>query len=133
MLIQEEIISKVIQLALNNGDIEVVWLYGSRATDSYSEHSDFDIAIAFKNFQLSATDRFLRPNELALEWSSMLSLPENKVSIVDINLCPIYLSYNVISDGKVIYDSGTSRGYREESRIFSQYEYQCIESRRDEK
>lgn len=42
----------------------MVWLYGSRATDFYSDHSDFDIAIAFKNFQLSSTDRFLRPNEL---------------------------------------------------------------------
>ncbi|MCP4321905.1 MAG: hypothetical protein GY787_08660 [Alteromonadales bacterium] len=45
------------------------------------------------------------------------------ICIDDINVNLHEKHYTVISDGKVIYESETSRAYREENRIFSQYEY----------
>jgi len=125
---QSQAIKKIITLAKNNADVEVVWLYGSRAKNTATIHSDYDIAIAFKNFKLSDIKRYLRPNELALEWSAILKLPENMLSIVDINQSPIYLNYNIIEQGIVLYGKQSVRLYKEQDRIYSQYEYQLKEA-----
>jgi len=124
MINQAEILAAIHTLSANNADIEVVWLYGSRARNEAQGHSDFDLAIAFKNFKLSAIEKFLRPNELALDWSVSLDLPEKIVSIVDINQSPVYLNYTIIEEGIVIYQNQTARLYKEQNRISSQYEYQ---------
>jgi len=52
-------------------DIEVIWLYGSQAKGTSHSNSDIDIAITFKNFDLTDTDRKVRPQELALILSNM--------------------------------------------------------------
>jgi len=124
MINQAEILAVIHTLSANNADIDVVWLYGSRAINKAQGHSDFDLAIAFKNFKLSAIEKFLRPNELALDWSMSLDLPEKIVSIVDINQSPVYLNYTIIEEGIVIYQNQTARLYKEQNRISSQYEYQ---------
>ena len=121
-------VRKIRDLAKNNLDIEVVWLYGSRATNKAQMYSDYDIAIAFKNFKLSDIERYLRPNELALEWSAILKLPEKMLSIVDINQSPSYLNYNIIEQGIVLYTNHSARLYKEQDRIYSQYEYQLKEA-----
>jgi len=125
---QDPSIQKIITLAKNNVDVEVIWLYGSRAKNTANIHSDYDIAIAFKNFKLSDIKRYLRPNELALEWSEVLKLPKKMLSIVDINQSPSYLNYNIIEQGIVLYDSHSARLYKEQDRIYSQYEYQLKEA-----
>lgn len=130
MMAQKQIIESILNLCVQNFDIEVVWLYGSRVNERGGTSSDFDIAIAFKNFNLPIVERFLRPNELAIEWAAKLGLAENKVSIVDINLVPVYLSFNIVEYGKIIYQTDTLRAYREQDRIYSQYEFQMIESER---
>ncbi|ABM79880.1 DNA polymerase, beta domain protein region [Psychromonas ingrahamii 37] len=130
---QADLLAAIQRLAANNQDISVVWLYGSRAADNFKSHSDFDIAIAFKNFKLSVIDKYLRPNELAIDWAIELGLPSEMLSIVDINQAPIYLAYNIIEDGQVIYETQTSRVYRERNRIYSQYEHQIIENAKNEK
>jgi len=124
MINQAEILAAIHTLSANNADIDVVWLYGSRARNEAQGYSDFDLAIAFKNFKLSAIEKFLRPNELALDWSMSLDLPEKIVSIVDINQSPVYLNYTIIEEGIVIYQNQTARLYKEQNRISSQYEYQ---------
>lgn len=123
MRFQKKILDKIIQLAEHDADIEVVWLYGSRAKGSALEHSDFDIALAFKNFKLSSLDKFLRPNELALDWANVLGISSSMLSLVDINLVPIYLAFNIVNDGNVIYQTKTARSFVEQSRIFSLYEH----------
>lgn len=128
MLNQKKTIELIQDVADKNKDISIVWLYGSRATGDASEHSDFDIAIAFNNFNLSNIEKYLRPNELAIDWASTLDLPADKISIVDINQAPAYLAYNIVEYGNVIYQTQSSRLYREENRIYSQYEFQVIES-----
>jgi len=125
----ESLLAKLIKQAANNSDIEVMWLYGSRAKGSTQAHSDFDLAIAFKNFNLSSTEKFLRPNELALDWNHENTIPEDTISIVDINLAPLYLAHNIIDSGQVIYQVESSRLYHEQNRISNQYEHQIIESK----
>lgn len=128
MLNQNKIIELIQYFAGKNADIAVVWLYGSRATNNFREHSDFDLAVAFDNFDLSAIEKYLRPNELAIDWAIKLDLPSDKISIVDINQAPVYLAYNIVEYGQVIYQTQTPRLYIEENRIYSQYEYQVIEN-----
>ncbi|MFY0666356.1 MAG: nucleotidyltransferase domain-containing protein [Natronospirillum sp.] len=127
---QTDIIEQIRELAAHNEDIAAVWLYGSRSKGNAQPHSDYDIAVAFKNFQLNSLDKFLRPNELAIDWSASLGLPSDALSIVDINLAPTYLAYNIIETGAVLYSEGTSRVCREQDRIYSQFEHQHIEQRR---
>jgi predicted nucleotidyltransferase len=121
--ILEHITNKVI----NDDDIEVIWLYGSQAKGTAHEHSDIDIAIAFKNFNLTELDRKLRPQELSLIWSDELNLPDGKLSIVDINNVPVYLAFNIVEYGKVINTKNKSRELKEVQRIYSQYEFETIE------
>jgi predicted nucleotidyltransferase len=121
--ILEHITNKVI----NDEDIEVIWLYGSQAKGTAHEHSDIDIAIAFKNFNLTELDRKLRPQELSLIWSDELNLPDGKLSIVDINNVPVYLAFNIVEYGKVINTKNKSRELKEVQRIYSQYEFETIE------
>ena len=124
----ETIIFAISSLASQNPDIEVVWLYGSRARGNAHKESDYDLAIAFKNFQLSDFDKYIRPNELALEWSERLNIGSEKLSIVDINQAPIYLAYNIVEHGSIIFQGQTSRAFREQDRIYSMYEYQTREA-----
>jgi len=128
---QDILLNKISLLAQNNDDIQVIWLYGSRVTNSFSEHSDFDLAVAFGNFDLSATDRFLRPNELAMDWAIALGLAADKLSIVDINQAPVYLAFNVVEYGVALYQDGSARLLKEQNRVYSQYEFQMRENTRN--
>ena len=126
---QQCILRELVSNAEGNTDIEVMWLYGSRARGTDLEHSDFDIAIAFKNFGLSTIDKVLRPQLLALDWAELWQVSEDLLSVVDINLVPIYLAYNIVNAGKVIYHTETQREFLEQNRIFSQYEFYLVENR----
>ena len=121
------ILKHITNNAIKEDDIEVVWLYGSQAKGTAHEHSDIDIAIAFKNFKLSDLDSKLRPQELSLIWSDELNLPDGKLSIVDINNVPVYLAFNIVEYGKVISTKNKSRELKEVQRIYSQYEFETIE------
>jgi predicted nucleotidyltransferase len=132
MINQAKLLAKIKRLSTENDDVVVVWLYGSRATGTETKESDFDLAIAFKNFKLSTMDAFLRPNELAIDWAQLLNIPEEKLSLVDINKAPIYLAFNIVEYGEIIYQTPTSRAFTEQNRIYSQYEYQMIENSRNE-
>jgi predicted nucleotidyltransferase len=97
------VLGKVAELAEKNDDIEVLWLYGTRAKGCATEISDYDFAVAFKNFGLSVSDKYLRPNLLAMDWSALLNIEESKLSVVDINAVPAYLGFNIVEYGDVLY------------------------------
>lgn len=117
-----EIIERVIQLASKNNDIAVMWLYGSRADNTFHEKSDYDLAIAFTNFLTNPLDKRARPEMLALEWQSLLKLDEHTLSIVDINQVPIVLAYEIIQYNNVLFCRDEKRWWREENRIYSRME-----------
>jgi len=128
----DAVLAGILSLAAANADVEVVWLYGSRATGSYHGSSDFDLAIAFKDFTLSLSDKLSRPHEIAMDWAVSLDVPTDVISIVDVNLIPAYLGFNVVEYGVVLFQEPTARSYKEANRIYSQYEFQMIESKYDE-
>lgn len=123
-----EIIKQIIQLAKHNNDIAVLWLYGSRATATHHVNSDYDLAIAFKNFLNNPLESCLRPQTLALEWQSILQLKEQSLSIVDINSIPIVLAYEIIQYNKVLFCREVKRLWREENRIYGRMELDILYS-----
>jgi len=122
----KEILKYISNKASKIEDIEVVWLYGSQAKGCAHGQSDIDIAIAFKQFNLTDLDKKLRPQEYALVWGGQLDLPDNKLSIIDINNVPVYLAFNVVEYGNVIYSNNKVRELKENQRIYSQFEFESI-------
>lgn len=128
-----DVIATVQQLAIENNDIAAVWLYGSRSKGTAQVHSDYDIAVAFYDYQLSVMDRYLRPNMLAIDWCERLGLMSDMLSIVDINSAPIYLAYDIVETGKLLYGQDNPRVWQEQDRIRSQFEFQLIENKRHDR
>jgi len=121
-----EILEHITNYASEVDDVEVIWLYGSQAKGTSHSNSDIDIAIAFKNFDLTDIDRKLRPQELSLILSAQLNLSDDKLSIVDINNVPVYLAFNIVEYGRVIYCKNKVRELKEIQRIYSKFEFKTI-------
>lgn len=122
------IIQKIIQRAKQNRDIDVLWLYGSRAVspEKIRSDSDYDLAIAFKTFPKDSIERHTRPEILALEWAHALEIPEKQLSIVDINLVPIPLAWEIVFANHVLHAKDPLRQIQEENRIYSAYEIDIL-------
>lgn len=130
MMQSEQIVPKLQQLASHNADIAAIWLYGSRVNGRARQDSDYDLAVAFRDFSLDPMHRYTRPHTLALDWAAALSVPAQLLSVVDINQAPIYLAYQIIDTGQLIYNDASPRAWQEISRINSLFEYQQRESQR---
>ena len=115
----DKLLSEVIELASKNQDIDVLWLYGSRARGDHTDTSDYDLAVAFNTFSLSPYDRALRPELLAIDWRLQLHLSETQLSVVDINLIPIPLALNVIEADHPLLINDDLRFLRERGRIWA--------------
>lgn len=117
----DPILQQIQQLACQEKNLAVVWLYGSRSKGTASASSDYDLAVAFDSFPEDEWDRRLQPELLQQRWSD--ALPEGPpVSIVDINSIPLPLAYSIIQHGVVICVNDGLRLIREENRITSMWE-----------
>ena len=113
----------IIELAKQNTDIVIVWLYGSRAKGTATINSDYDLAVAFKTFiKDDPLEKRLRPECLTLDWQQALGLHDFQLSIVDINQAPIPLAWEIIKADCVLYNSDESRLWQETQRIQSRME-----------
>lgn len=122
-----DVIHQLITLANSNPQVQVLWLYGSRAKGTAGPASDWDLAVAFDPIKQSgplgtALENRLRPELLALEWQRALGLAEGKLSVVDINQAPIPLAFAVVDANRPLYSRDEGRRLQEEARIMSQME-----------
>ena len=118
----EKIKSKIILLAQDDGNIELLWLYGSHAKGTAHKQSDIDLAIGFKAWEKDILERRLRPELLAIEWQNKLNLVEGGLSILDINSAPIPLAMAVLKTGDLLLSKNLSRQFKEQQRIMSKWE-----------
>ena len=116
---QKQNLINIIQLAKNNAEVEVLWLYGSRARNKANIDSDYDLAVAFKTYIEDPVEHRLRPELLALEWQEKLNIA---LSIVDINQAPLPLAYTVVLDNTLLYSKNDYRRMTEEQKIMSKWE-----------
>ncbi len=123
----DKIQTAIIELARQNLDIVVVWLYGSRVKGSANINSDYDVAVAFKAFiKNDPLEKRLRPECLALDWQQALGLHDFQLSIVDINQAPIPLAWQIIEADGVLYCADERRLWQEIRRIGSRMEIDFI-------
>lgn len=113
---------QLIQLAQQNDEIELLWLYGSQAKGNAHHGSDIDLAVVFKRYEEDVLERRLRPELLAMDWQRVLELPEWRLSVLDMNIAPIPLGVNVLNDGQILLCKNVSRLLREQQRIMSMWE-----------
>lgn len=117
----------ITELAKQNADIVIVWLYGSRAKGTANINSDYDLAVAFKTFiKNNPLENRLRPECLALDWQQALGLHDFQLSIIDINQAPIPLAWQVIKANYVLYCADEWRLWQETQRIQSRMEIDFI-------
>ena len=116
---QAEYLNKIIQMAEGNGEIASVWLYGSRARNTHSNTSDYDIAVLFSSFISDPLERRLRPEQLSMEWSQAC---RQEVNIVDISLVHLPLAMTVLNDNQLLFDGNTGLRLRFEQSIMSKWE-----------
>jgi len=121
-------LNKITQLAKENTDITILWLYGSRADNTHRIDSDYDLAVAFYSFPKNLLEKRLRPEMLALDWQQSLQLEENQLSIVDINQINIPLAYEIIQYNRVLLCHSEKRLFLEEKRIHSRMELDILYS-----
>ena len=119
---ESELLDRLVELAREDADIAVLWLYGSRAAGRARPDSDIDLAVAFDNLDGDAWDRRLRPETLALDWAAALRLPSGQVSVVDVNSAPAHLALNIMREDRVLLVKDPLRLAREENRISSVWE-----------
>jgi len=116
------LINKIKQLAQQEQNLDVLWLYGSRAKGNASQASDYDLAVAFKSFPEDKWQQRILPESLAIDWAEKLGVDANLVSVVDINHIPIQLAMSVIEHGEALIVKDSLRLAREENRITSMWE-----------
>ncbi|GCF90382.1 type VII toxin-antitoxin system MntA family adenylyltransferase antitoxin [Shewanella sp. M-Br] len=110
-------------LAASHPEVAVLWLYGSQVKGNASEHSDWDLAVAFDPVKAdSVLDTRIRAELLAMDWQRALGLAEGKLSVVDINFALIPLAFGSINANKLLFSRDEGRRMQEESRIMSQME-----------
>ena len=111
------------ELAAQNPDIAVVWLYGSRAKGLEHPKSDYDLAVAFFSFiKDDPIGKRLRPECLAIDWQRALGLHDFELSIVDINQANIPLAWEIIQPDCVLFCRDEARLWQENRRIHSRME-----------
>jgi predicted nucleotidyltransferase len=111
------------ELAAQNSDIAIVWLYGSRAKGSANLKSDYDLAVAFFSFiKDDPIEKRLRPECLALDWQRALDLHDFELSVVDINQANIPLAWEIIQPDCVLFCRDEGRLWQEIRRIHSRME-----------
>ena len=112
----------IIELAKQDDDIDILWLYGSYAKGTAHEHSDIDLAVVFKSWQGDALERRLRSELLAIEWQKQLQLNEGELSVLDMEISSIPLAMSVLTTGKLLLSKNASRQLQEQQRIMSKWE-----------
>jgi predicted nucleotidyltransferase len=100
------------------GDLAAVVLYGSYAEDRETAYSDIDLLIIinkdFANWrEKKKKEAFLRRETLSIGQVSPKIMTPNELSSAAENFNPLIL--NVLSSGKILYDTGT---FRQEKKRF---------------
>ncbi len=123
----DPMISNIITFAVQNPEIAILWLYGSRARGTHREDSDYDLAVAFQTFiRDNPLETRLRPELLAMDWRRALSLPEHQLSVIDINQVGVSLAFHVIQNHQPIFCRDLRRLITEENRVMSRMELDIL-------
>ena len=118
----EQVKPKLLQLALDDSNVDALWLYGSHAKGNSTQYSDIDLAVLFANAEQDLLTRRLRSELLAIEWCEKLQLAEGELSILDIQYSAIPIAMGVLQTGKLLINKSPEHEFRVSGSIMSQWE-----------
>ncbi|MFW6111108.1 MAG: type VII toxin-antitoxin system MntA family adenylyltransferase antitoxin [Thermoproteota archaeon] len=98
--------------------VMVAYLFGSRVKGGVGVLSDIDIAVLLDG-KLDKQEIF----DLRLKLINCLSsiLKTDNIDVVVMNIAPLSLNYNIISEGKILHSKDDRERVRFETRILSRY------------
>lgn len=112
---------KLLKAILSYTAIDAIYLYGSRVKQTATEKSDWDIAVLFTHFEKDLVTRSLHPQYLEAHLERELNA-YGEVSVVDLEIAPMYLQYSILTSAIKWYDREVSHVRRVEQGIFSKWE-----------
>lgn len=112
---------RIVRAILSHAQVDAIYLYGSRAKRTAHEHSDWDIAVIYSNYETDPIERQLRPQLLEAEIERELKL-YNQISVVDLEIAPIYLQYSILMSAEKWFDRNVPHVKRVEQGILSTWE-----------
>lgn len=101
--------------------VDAIYLYGSRAKQTAHEHSDWDIAVLFSDYETNLSARLLRPQMLEAAIERELKL-YNQISVIDLETAPVYLQYSILMSAVKWFDRNVPHIKRVEQSILSKWE-----------
>ncbi|WP_333879284.1 type VII toxin-antitoxin system MntA family adenylyltransferase antitoxin [Methylobacter sp.] len=113
-----ENMTRVIQ---HHAQVDAIYLYGSRAKQTAHEHSDWDIAVIFSDYETDLSARLLRPQLLEAAIERELKL-YNQISVIDLETAPVYLQYSILMSAVKWFDRNVPHVKRVEQSILSKWE-----------
>lgn len=117
----EEMLEMIIASICRYAKVDAIYLYGSRARNTIHSNSDWDIAVIFTDYESNELERLVRPQLLEAEVESALKLYQ-KISIVDLEIVPIYLQMSILNHGIKYFDRNVPHVKRVEQSILSKWE-----------
>ena len=117
----DSIIEAITRIIHAHARVDAVYLYGSRAKQTAHEHSDWDIAVLFSDYETNANARLLRPQLLEAALERELKL-YNQISVVDLESVPVYLQHTILVSGIKSFDRNVPHVRRIEQSILSKWE-----------
>jgi predicted nucleotidyltransferase len=118
---QNSKIHRIVASICHHAAVDAIYLYGSRAKNTARETSDWDIAVIFSNYEADPLERLVRPQLLEAEIERELKLYQ-KISIVDLEIAPMYLQMAVLTHGIKWFDRNVPHVKRVEQSILSKWE-----------
>jgi predicted nucleotidyltransferase len=116
-----EIAENIIRIIQACSPVDAIYLYGSRAKQSAHEHSDWDIAVIFTDYETDTLARALRPQSLEAVLERKLKLYQ-QISVIDLETAPVYLQYSILMSAVKWFDRNVPHVKRVENSILSKWE-----------
>jgi hypothetical protein len=98
-------------------DLQLIYLFGSKATGQDTKMSDFDIAVLISEAKGHNLKKLIL--DLIFEFSQIFH--SDKIDLVILNNASLAVQFNVISDGKILYELDPEIRYDYEVKVISLY------------
>ncbi len=110
MVLNRDIINKIVKYFKNKPQVEAVYLYGSQARGDARSDSDIDLAVLMEE----KSDYFMFESDLS-------RLLDRKIDVQSLTSCPIDFAHRVILEGKLLISNNEKARIAFEEKIFRDY------------
>lgn len=108
------------QCIANTPDVLFAVLVGSRANNSQTEHSDWDIAVLWRHGP--ALERIGKHETLRHDLACHLAIPDDKVDLIDLSSTRLAMQAVVVEEGQLIWANDALAWAKYQIRVWRELE-----------